>query len=38
MGTGAEKGIMTVLFNSFVQQEKGELPRHNPVRQNERFL
>jgi hypothetical protein len=28
---------MTVLFNSFAQQEKGELPRHNPVRQNVRF-
>jgi hypothetical protein len=37
MGTGAEKGIVTVLFNSFTEQEKGGFPRRDPAKETERF-
>jgi hypothetical protein len=38
MGTGAENGMVTVLFSSFAEQEEGDLPRHDAGRETARFV
>jgi hypothetical protein len=37
MGTGAEKGLVTVLFRSVAEQGKGECPRRDPAKETDRF-